>query len=75
MTSIRFVQLRCEAPKCTAVYPPLPAADMTAGALRVDAAKVGWEVLRGTKGRDLCPPCRVREINAAAGTLPMPEVV
>lgn len=74
MTSLRFVQLSCEA--CPATYPPLPAPDMTAGALRVDAARVGWEVLRGTKGRDLCPPCRVKEINAAAGTLmPMPEVV
>jgi hypothetical protein len=68
MTAIRFIQLLCEGCQ-TSVYPPLaPAPDMTAGELRASAAAVGWEVLRHTKGRDICPPCRVREINDAAAT-------
>lgn len=70
MTSIRFVQLQCEV--CiTVTYPAQPAAERTARDVRADAAHAGWEVLRGTKGRDVCPPCRVHEIETAAGTLPL----
>lgn len=69
MTSQRFVQLRCD--NCTARYPAQPAADKTAKQVRAEAAHAGWEVLRHTTGRDRCPPCRVREIQTAAGVLPV----
>lgn len=61
MTAIYFIQLACQA-GCGATFPPSPAADTTAGELRARAEDAGWEVLRHTKGRDLCPHCRIKEI-------------
>lgn len=65
MTVRRFVQLVCQG-QCGAVYPPAPAPDIGARELRSAAGAVGWEVMHGSKGQDMCPPCRIYEINRLA---------
>lgn len=73
MTSVFTVQLMCEcgcthlsSHGCDVKYPAKPA-EGSAKELRARAATKGWETLRGTKGRDVCPPCRIAEISAATG--------
>lgn len=67
MTAVRFVQLTCQGqPSCSRKYPPSPKAETTATALREEAVGVGWEVMRGKFGQDVCPQCRVHAIEQAA---------
>lgn len=73
MTAIRSIRLECDCGcahlsthDCEVQFPGGPI-DASAGQIREQAAAKGWEVLRHTKGRDLCPPCRIAEIRVAAG--------
>lgn len=73
MTSVFTVQLGCDCAcchvgthGCLVNFPDRPA-ETGARELREQAKAKGWEVLRHTKGRDVCPPCRIVEIRAAAG--------
>lgn len=68
-----MVQLSCDCAcahlgthGCAVKFPVRPA-ETSARDLRVEAAGKGWEVLRGTKGRDVCPACRIAEIRDASG--------
>jgi hypothetical protein len=72
MASTFTVQLKCDcscrhvgAHGCLGSFPDRPA-ETTARELRAQAKEKGWEVLRHTKGRDVCPPCRIVEIRAAS---------
>jgi hypothetical protein len=72
MTAVRTISLTCDcgcgstsAHRCHATYPPKPAPG-TAKDLRADAASKGWQVVQHTSGEDVCPPCRIAKIRAAA---------
>lgn len=81
MSTLHYLQLACEQPKCPTRFPaePMPHAvkgvraatdtEAVAGVpvLRVMAAEQGWETKVHTKGRDLCPPCRIAEIQRQYG--------
>lgn len=72
MTAERTIQLACDCPgphpdshTCQVTYPPRPA-EGTAKDLRADAEAAGWQVVQHTTGEDICPPCRIARIEAAA---------
>lgn len=78
MTAQRFIQLHCECGctgptrtrhACSRVYPPLPSTEPTVKAVRESARTAGWETMRNTTGRDLCPQCRIAEIQAATADI------
>lgn len=73
MTAVFTVHLTCECGcnhlvdhGCHVSFPDRPA-EQTAKGVREDAAAKGWETLRHTKGRDVCPPCRIAEIRTVSG--------
>ena len=73
MTAKFTVQLMCECALCTSIsqhgchvsFPSRPE-EKHARDLRAIAKDQGWEVLRHTTGRDVCPPCRIAEISQKA---------
>lgn len=80
VSTVHFLQLACEAPECVHRFPEHPVHAISKGGvrgyanevasvaeLRADAASKGWETKRHTQGRDLCPPCRVAEIQRLYG--------
>lgn len=70
MTAVFTTQIQCDRDPAH-VYPDTPVRDAKAKNLRTDASAVGWDIQRGNKGRDVCPPCRIEEfregIQALAG--------
>lgn len=73
MTAVRMLQLTCDCScahltdhGCHVRFPDRPM-EGDARDVRAEAAAKGWEVLRHTKGRDVCPPCRIVEIQRVSG--------
>lgn len=65
MTVHHLTQLSC-AKNPAHVYPDPPAEDTTVKDLRKLAEDAGWEVGRsGGAGREVCPDCRIEEIQQA----------
>lgn len=65
MTAKHVIYLSCELEYdgCQHNYPAKPV-EGTVGALRKEARDAGWETLKNTAGRDVCPPCRIVEITS-----------
>lgn len=56
------VAIWCDPNNGTDCLVKTPAVPGTARASRKVAVDHGWEVVKGNHGRDVCPPCRIREI-------------
>jgi hypothetical protein len=73
MTAVHAVYLKCELKLrvCTGRFPETESrpAETTVKRVREMAAAAGWEVKSGNHGRDVCPPCRIQEIQTKAGQL------
>jgi hypothetical protein len=66
MANVVTNQLHCDrhGVNCREVFPSEPVS-VGARKLRENAAVIGWEVMRGAHGKDVCPPCRIGDIQAA----------
>lgn len=62
MTALHLAQLSCDVHKAHH-YPHEPVA-MPVRELRKRAEAEGWEVMHGSRGRDVCPEDRIKEIRA-----------
>ena len=73
MSTVHTIRLKCgcdcahlNVHGCAVFYPDRPI-EASAKEIREQAAAVGWETKRHTRGTDMCPPCRIVAIRDAAG--------
>lgn len=62
MTAVFTVHIVCA---CGSTYPDKPK-ESTAKDIRAEAEKRGWQVMHGSHGSDVCPACRIKDIEARA---------
>jgi hypothetical protein len=64
MTALHPIALSCDG-NCGTTYPVEgpTISEPTVGSLRAAAVSAGWSVMAGKHGKDMCPACRIAEIN------------
>lgn len=71
MGAARMSYITCDTQECTSTFPasPVPVASRAESidTIRDQAASKGWKVAGGREKNDICPPCQINHIKAAAG--------
>lgn len=75
VSTVHSLRLKCdcgcahvETHGCEVFFPDCrPIEDVGAKEIRELAGAKGWETMRHTRGRDVCPACRIVAIRIAAG--------